>query len=116
MNTYPEEAEDILQSDDFFDPEEFEGEKVLSDESGRLYEHFRFVSDRNQSLLRIDKFLIDKLPNVSRNRIQLAAEANCILVNGKAVKSNYRIKPMDVVAIMMSRPRFESEIIPEEMP
>jgi 23S rRNA pseudouridine1911/1915/1917 synthase len=85
-------------------------------ETPPLYEHFRFVADRKQSLLRIDKFLIDRMMNVSRNRIQLAAEANCILVNGKPVKSNYRIKPLDVVSIVMSRPRYETEILPEDIP
>jgi 23S rRNA pseudouridine1911/1915/1917 synthase len=113
---YPKETEDILLYDDLFDPEEDNDEKPLSGKDGPLYEHFRFTADRNQSLLRIDKFLIDRLTNISRNRIQLAAEAHCILVNGKAVKSNYRVKPMDVITIMMSRPRHESEIIPEEIP
>ena len=81
-----------------------------------LYEHFRFVADRNQSLIRIDKFLIDRLMHTSRNRIQMAAEANCILVNNKAVKSNYRIKPFDVVSIVMARPRIEFEVVPENIP
>jgi 23S rRNA pseudouridine1911/1915/1917 synthase len=113
---YPKETEDILLYDDLFDPEEDNDEKPLSGKDDPLYEHFRFTADRNQSLLRIDKFLIDRLTNISRNRIQSAAEANCILVNGKAVKSNYRVKPMDVITIMMSRPRHESEIIPENIP
>lgn len=113
MNIYSEET----QPDDLFDPEEDDDEQQASEkEDGQLYEHFRFVADRKQSLLRIDKFLIDRMMNTSRNRIQSAAEANCILVNGKAVKSNYRVKPMDVVTIMMSRPRYESEIIPENIP
>ena len=85
-------------------------------EEQHLYEHFRFVADKNQSLIRIDKFLIDRMMNVSRNRIQLAAEANCILVNDKAVKSNYRIKPLEVVSIVMARPRLEIEIQPEDIP
>ena len=112
----PEETECFLQSDDLSDPEDYAGEEQTSGETNQLYEHFHFVADKNQSLLRIDKFLIDRLPNVSRNRIQLAAEANCILVNGKAVKSNYRIKPLDTVTILMSRPRHEVEITPENMP
>jgi len=118
MNTYSEKTEDILNSDELFDTEEEYDDEQLSpeEEEERLYEHFRFVADKKQSLLRIDKFLIDRMMNTSRNRIQLAAEANCILVNGKAVKSNYRIKPEDVVTIMMTRPRFETEIIPEEIP
>jgi len=99
-------------------PESDEDEDVMpsSDEACKLYEHFRFVADKNQSLLRIDKFLTDRLPYVSRNRIQLAADANCILVDGKTVKSNYRIKPLETVSVMMSRPRYTVEIIPENIP
>ena len=92
------------------------GDVSASGDDYQLYEHYRFVADKNQSLLRIDKFLIDRLPNVSRNRIQLAAAANCILVNEKAVKSNYRIKPMETVTILMNRPRTDIEIIPENIP
>ncbi|MDR0395471.1 MAG: RluA family pseudouridine synthase [Tannerella sp.] len=124
---YPEKTEGILHDDDLFDPKEKDNdedflseedldEETLSEEDHPPHEHFRFTADRNQTLLRIDKFLIDRLTNISRNRIQSAAEANCILVNGKAVKSNYRVKPMDVITIMMSRPRYESEVIPENIP
>ena len=65
------------------------------DDGGELYEHFRFVADKGQELLRVDKFLVARLQKSSRNRVQQAAEAGCILVNGKAVKSNYRVKPLD---------------------
>ncbi|MDR0348681.1 MAG: RluA family pseudouridine synthase [Tannerella sp.] len=85
-------------------------------EEPQMYEHFRFVADKKQSLIRIDKFLMDRIMNVSRNRIQMAAEAGSVLVNDKAVKSNYRVKPMDVIAIVMSRPPYENEITPEEIP
>lgn len=85
-------------------------------EEAQAYEHFRFVADKKQSLIRIDKFLSDRLPHTSRNRIQQAAEAGSILVGGKAVKSNYRIKPSDIVTIVMSRPPHESEILPEDIP
>ena len=89
----------------------------LTDASGNpLYEHFRFVADRGQELLRVDKFLVIRMQNSSRNRIQQAAEAGCILVNGQPVKSNYRVKPLDVVQIVMDRPRYENEIIPEDIP
>lgn len=81
-----------------------------------LYEHFRFVADPGQQLLRVDKFLVARLENASRNRIQQAAEAGCIIVNGKAVKSNYRVKPGDVVSVVMDRPPYENEIIPEDIP
>ena len=104
-------TEDWLEAGEFDD----EAQEDTGDTS-QLYEHFRFVADKNQTPLRIDKFLIDRLPHVSRNRIQLAAEAECIFVNGKAVKSNYRIKPVETVVIMMSRPRYDVEIVPEDIP
>lgn len=97
------------------EPEEITIEDYNEDESG-LYEHFRFVADKGQTLLRVDKFLVDHMQKASRNRIQQAAEAGCILVNGKPVKSNYRVKPFDVVSIVMDRPRYECEIIPENIP
>ena len=109
-------TDELSTSADIPEPDECENELPSSDEGGQLYEHFRFVADKNQSLLRIDKFLTDRLPHVSRNRIQLAAEANCILVDGKAVKSNYRIKPSETVSVVMTRPRFEVDIIPEKIP
>ena len=89
----------------------------VSDETGQeLYEHFRFIADKGQQLLRVDKFLVTRLEKSSRNRIQQAADAGCILVNGKPVKSNYRVKPLDVVQVVMDRPRYELEIIPEDIP
>ena len=90
---------------------------LLADENEReLYEHFRFVADKGQTLLRVDKFLVTRMENASRNRIQQAAEAGCILVNGKPVKSNYRVKPLDTVSIVMDRPRYEFEIIAQDIP
>lgn len=90
---------------------------ILTDDNEReLYEHFRFVADKGQTLLRVDKFLVTRMENASRNRIQQAAEAGCILVNGKPVKSNYRVKPLDVVSIVMDRPRYECEIIAQDIP
>jgi len=86
------------------------------EDTGALYEHFRFVADKGQQLLRVDKFLTERLQNSSRNRVQQAAEAGCILVNGNAVKSNYRVKPLDVVSVVMDRPRYESEVLPEDIP
>ena len=89
---------------------------ILTDDNEReLYEHFRFVADKGQTLLRVDKFLVTRMENASRNRIQQAAEAGCILVNGKPVKSNYRVKPLDVVSIVMDRPRYECEIIAQDI-
>lgn len=91
-------------------------EFTTEDNSPELFEHFRFVADKGQGLLRVDKFLTLRLENASRNRIQQAADAGFILVNDIPVKSNYRVKPSDVVSIVMDRPRREIEIIPENIP
>ena len=80
------------------------------------YEHYRFVADKGQTMIRVDKFLTDRIENVSRNRIQQAADAGYIRINGTAVKSSYKIKPLDIVTVMMSYPRREIEIIPEDIP
>lgn len=103
------------QQDDIIDEAPLDVDDSTDDGSG-LYEHFRFVADKGQTLLRVDKFLVARLEKSSRNRVQQAAEAGCILVNGKAVKSNYRVKPFDVVSIVMDRPRYELEIIAEDIP
>lgn len=103
------------QQDDIIDEASLDVDDSADDGSG-LYEHFRFVADKGQTLLRVDKFLVARLEKSSRNRVQQAAEAGCILVNGKAVKSNYRVKPFDVVSIVMDRPRYELEIIAEDIP
>ncbi len=81
-----------------------------------LYEHHRFTVDPGQSLLRIDKYLLNKLENVSRTRIQHAATAGNILVDGKAVKPSYRVKPGEVITIVLPHPPRETEIIPENIP
>jgi 23S rRNA pseudouridine1911/1915/1917 synthase len=86
------------------------------EEQGELFEHFRFIADPGQSLLRIDKFLLHRLQDTSRTKIKDAADAGCILVNEKPVKANYKIKPGDVVVIMLSYPRKEFELIPEDIP
>lgn len=86
------------------------------EEASGLYEHYRVVADKGQQLLRIDKFLLDHLKDTSRNRIQQAARAGFIHVNGLPVKSNYRVKPADVVTILLDRPRFETTIEAEDIP
>ncbi|MDR0798933.1 MAG: RluA family pseudouridine synthase [Dysgonamonadaceae bacterium] len=88
----------------------------LEDSEAELFEHYRFVADKGQTLLRVDKFLVDRITGVSRNRIQLAADAGYVRVNGKPISSNYKVKPLDVVTIVMDRPRRELEIIPENIP
>ena len=90
--------------------------KVVEIGGVEYFEHFRFVADKGQELLRVDKFLVARLQKSSRNRVQQAAEAGCILVNGKAVKSNYRVKPLDVVQVVMDRPRYEFEVVAQDIP
>lgn len=110
------------QTEQFEQFEQFEQESddlestVVEVNGTELYEHFRFVADKGQELLRVDKFLVSRLQKSSRNRVQQAAEAGCILVNGKPVKSNYRVKPLDVVQVVMDRPRYEFEIVAQDIP
>lgn len=85
-------------------------------DAAELFEHFRFTVDKGQSPQRIDKYIFDRLEHASRNRIQKAADAGMVMVNDRPVKSNYKVKPLDVIAIMMDRPRYSSEIEPEEIP
>lgn len=97
--------------------EEIDDSKIFIDDNGReLYEHFRFVADKGQQLLRVDKFLTDRLERTSRNRVQQAADAGCVIVNGVAVKSSYKVKPDDVVSVVMDRPRYDFEIVAEDIP
>jgi len=91
-------------------------ENGLQSDENDLYEHFRFVVDRGQALLRIDKFLMGRIQNASRNKIQNASRAGNILVNDKPVKPNYRVHPLDVVSIVLAYPPRETELIPENIP
>jgi 23S rRNA pseudouridine1911/1915/1917 synthase len=104
--------------DDLFDEIETDevDEAVEVGEEQELFEHFRFMVDKGQAMVRIDKHLVNSMSNTSRNRIQEAAEAGNILVNGKAVKSNYRIKPFDIISIVLAYPPSQFEIIPQDIP
>lgn len=84
--------------------------------SGELYEHFKVVVDKGQSPVRIDKYLFERIVNASRNRIQAAADAGFVMANGKPVKSSYKVKPLDVLTVMMDRPKYDNDIIPEDIP
>lgn len=87
-----------------------------SPEVDELFEHYRIKADKGQALLRIDKFLMDRVGNTSRNKIQVAAHNGNILVNGEAVKPNYRVKPFDDISIVLPHPVREIELIPENIP
>ncbi len=92
--------------------EEVEGEGGAEE----MYEHHRFVADAGQEVLRIDKFLMDRIPNTSRNKIQIAAKSGNILVNKQKVKQNYKIKPGDEISIVLPYPVREIELIPQDIP
>lgn len=81
-----------------------------------MYEHYLFHADPGQKPLRIDRFLVVRIENASRSKIQDAAQAGFILVNNTPVKPNYKVKPGDEVRVMMSQPPREIEIIPEDIP
>ena len=85
-------------------------------EQGELFEQFRFTVDKGQALTRIDKFVHNRIENVSRTKVQKAAEAGNILVNNKPVKSNYNIKPGDTISIVLAFPPRDEEIVPENIP
>jgi 23S rRNA pseudouridine1911/1915/1917 synthase len=84
-------------------------------EEDELFEHHNIIVDKGQEIIRIDKFLMDRLPNTSRNKIQNAANDGNIYVNKSQVKSNYKIKPLDEVAILLPYPVRELELIPQDI-
>lgn len=85
-------------------------------EQSQLYEHLKLSVDKGQESVRIDKYMSEKLQHSSRNRIQKAAEAGFVFVNGIPVKSNYKVKPCDEITLMLDHPHFETSIEPEDIP
>ena len=104
------ETDDITELDDTLEDIEPIGSPP------ELYEHFRVTVDKGQAPVRIDKYLFERIVNASRNRIQTAADNGYVMANGKPVKSSYKVKPLDVLTVMMDRPRYENDIIPEDIP
>ena len=101
----------IFMAEDYIDDIGFD-----DDDGQQLYEHLRVVVDKGQEPLRIDKFMLKKLQHTSRNRIQCAADAGFVQVNGRPVKSNYRVRPLDVITLMLDRPQYDNTIEPEDIP
>lgn len=95
------------------DPEPVDEE---DEEVDQLYEHYAIRADQGQEPLRVDRFLVNMMPKISRNRIQRAASSGFIFVNGEPVKSNYKVKPLDRVSMRLERPPMTLEITPQEMP
>lgn len=86
------------------------------EESDDLFEHHRFIADPNQSALRVDKFLIDRLPNVTRNRVQNGIKEGFVKVNDNSIKANYKVRPGDVVAVSLPEPPRDTDLVPEDIP
>ena len=96
--------------------EKISEEQEEQNDREELYEHHKIIADKGQEVLRIDKFLLDRLPNTSRNKIQTAAKNGTIRVGGKPVKSNYKVKPNDEISIVLPYPVREIELIPQDIP
>src|SRR5512137_1100561 len=91
-------------------------EELADSQEQELFEHFRVAVDPGQSMLRIDKYLTARLEGVSRTRVQAAAQAGNIIVNDNPVKPNYRVKPLDVIQILLPNQPREIELIPQDIP
>ena len=87
-----------------------------TEDSEELFEHYSYIADPGQEKLRIDKFLMDRIPNTSRNKIQIAAHNGNILVNKQVIKPNYKVKPGDNISIVLPYPVRNLELIPENIP
>src|SRR5210317_2151825 len=84
--------------------------------SDELYEHYRFEAQKGQQPLRVDKFLMNYIENATRNKIQKAAKEGNIHVNDQAVRSSYKVKPLDVVTVLFEHPPYEYLLVPEDIP
>ena len=93
-----------------------EKEESPEEEHNDLFEHHHFVADAGQTLLRVDKFLLARIENTSRNKIQNVILAGNVLVNGEVVKANYKVRPMDDISLVMPFPPRETEVLPEDIP
>jgi len=91
-------------------------EEAENNEDQELFEHYRFTVEKGQGLLRIDKYLMLRVPNATRSKLQQACDADCVIVNEKPVKSSYRVKPLDLISIVLPTPPVDVEILPENIP
>jgi len=89
---------------------------IPDDQDDELFEHHRIVADPKQSLIRIDKFLMDRLPNVTRTKIQAGISDGFVKVNDNAVKPNYRVHPNDIITVSLPEPPRDTEVVPEDIP
>ncbi len=93
-----------------------EADVILDEQDDELFEHHRIVADPKQGLVRIDKFLMARLPNVTRTKIQGGIQEGFVRVNDKSIKANYKVRPNDVIVISMPEPPRDNEVVPENIP
>lgn len=91
-------------------------EEGLFEEEVIRFEHYKLLVDKGQAPVRVDRFLTDKLARATRNQVQNAIDAGTVQINGKPTKANYKLKPGDLITVMLEEPPQEFELIPEEMP
>jgi len=89
---------------------------IPDDQDDELFEHHRIVADPKQSLIRIDKFLMDRLPNVTRTKIQAGISDGFVKVNDNGVKPNYRVRPNDIITVSLPEPPRDTDVVPEDIP
>lgn len=92
------------------------GNNNLPEEENPLYEHYSFTVEKGQQPLRIDKYLMNFIENATRNKIQAAAKAGSVFVNGTPVKSNYKVRPLDNIRVLLSHPPHENLLVGENIP
>ncbi|KAA9331544.1 RluA family pseudouridine synthase [Hymenobacter busanensis] len=97
------------------DPDLLPDDGIDTGAEDELYEHHRIQADGRQEPMRLDKFLLNRLPNVSRTKVQAGIEVGAVQVNGQAAKSSYKVKPGDVVTVTLPEPPREGKVVPEEM-
>src|SRR6478736_9438261 len=91
-------------------------DNIVDEQDDELFEHHRVVADAGQSLIRIDKFLMDRLPNATRTKIQEGIHNGFVLVNETPIKPNYRVHPADIITVSLPQPPRDTDIIPENIP
>ncbi len=85
-------------------------------DNDNLHEHYTFKVDKGQTPLRIDKYLLNYIEDITRSKLQNAAKNEGILVNGVPVKSNYKVRPNDAIRVLFEHPTYEALLVGEEMP
>ncbi len=106
----------MTEENDYSSEEEILNHESSDEESTELYEHLSIKVDPGQEVLRIDKFLVNFRQNSSRNKISQTCRAGNVVVNGSPVKQNYRVKPGDEISVLLTNPKRENLIIPQDIP